>query len=383
MNLDVVIASPGLPHHGGTLKERSLGGSETAAIHVARCLAARGHTVTVFSQGGDGNVHDGVAYLPIEQFLPYINATPTDVCVVSRAIDSLRVRFNSKITCVWLHDLGLKRNTQMLCGSVWAVDAVYVLSEFHRKQVRETLGLPDPCFVTTRNGVDLSAFNGLEATPRDPWKLVYGSRPERGLENALAIMDILRKRGRPWHLVVAGYENYPPQMADFYNALWQRASQMPNVRLAGPLKQADWHRELASARAWIYPGVASEFAEISCIAAMEAMACGTPSVAVARGALPETLHMACAHLVNCEEDQTHSDTYRNAFCDALETLENDTLWRSMSFAARQRATTLDWSGVAEQWEAHWLGILQQRQSDPYRVKQHLARSGDRELGAIR
>ena len=65
MKLDVVLVSGGLPHHGGTLKERSLGGSETAAIMIAKELAKRGHHVTVGSPC-EGGVYDDVNYMPIQ-----------------------------------------------------------------------------------------------------------------------------------------------------------------------------------------------------------------------------------------------------------------------------------------------------------------------------
>ena len=51
---------PGMPFDGSTLTHSSLGGSETAALCMARELAALKHSVKVFSNCPDISSHDGV-----------------------------------------------------------------------------------------------------------------------------------------------------------------------------------------------------------------------------------------------------------------------------------------------------------------------------------
>lgn len=379
--LDVVMLSPGLPHHGGTLWERSLGGSETAAIRVAAALAKLGHRVSVFSPGHTGGVWDGVNYLPIEQFPAYVVAAPHDVTVISRAVEYYRLPVNSTLRVLWCHDLALKRNIANLAGVMWSVDAIYVVSEFMRQQYKTVNGaLPESVYLRTRNGVDLASFAPLAGVPRDPQKLVYGSRPERGLETCLAVMAVLAQNASPLRLDVAWYDNVPPQLQNYYQALWQQAAKLPNVRLLGPLKQIDWHRELATAMAMIYPGCGGDFREVSCIAAIEAMACGTPVVTCAKGALPETLHPACAEFLGDETTEVGTPGYVGQFAGAVAKVVHDpNLWRSMSFAGRQRATMFDWDGVAEQWTAHWDELLAERRAGgDFRLRRQLARSGDGE-----
>ena len=53
----------------------------------------------------------------------------------------------------------------------------------------------------------------------------------------------------------------------------------------------------------------------------------------------------------------------------------------MSFACRERASTLDWSDVAEQWEADWTRRLEERAADPYRLARHFARIGEKDAAA--
>jgi glycosyltransferase involved in cell wall biosynthesis len=380
VSLDVVLLSPGLPHHGGTLKERSLGGSETAAIMVAKHLAARGHHVTAFSPGHEGCVVDGVTWMPAGQFQIYATTTPHDVTVVSRALDAMRMPFNSSVRVLWVHDLALKRFQPQYAGVVWNLDAIYCPSAFMVRQYREVApGLPESVYMQTRNGVDLPRFLPLAEVKRDPQKLVYGSRPERGLEACLNVMEVLARKRSPLRLDVSWYDNVPDNVRPLYEALWNRARTMPNVRLLGPLRQHEWHQHLAQAQAMLYPGTPGDFREISCIAGLEAMACGTPVVAVAKGALPETLHPACAALLGDEETDPSTKEWATTFADkVVEVTSDPAVWRAMSFAARQRATMVDWSGVAEQWEADWYRRLASRQGDARRTRLHLLREGDHE-----
>ena len=388
--LDIVLASPGLPHDGNTLAQRSLGGSETAAIQIAAALRRRGHHVTVFSPcPGPMTSAEGVAYRPLEQFAAYATTTPHDVTVISRALDFGRYWFHSPVHILWCHDLALKRARDTLGGLLWNFDAVYVLSSFMRAQYREVHpGIPDAAFFVTRNGIDLAAIDaaiaGHGGLGLDRHKLVYGSRPERGLENALEVMALLGRRGSPLRLEVSGYDNTPPQMEAYYAHLRARAEQMPNVVWRGPLAQGDWYRQLATAAALLYPGVQSEFREISCLVACEAQAVGTPIVGCARGALPETVHPNAGVLLGDETADVHGAAYRAAFADAVVALTGDPArWQKASDAGRDFARTRGWAPVAEEWEAHWRTLLDCRRDDGWRIARELVRRGDlAELAAV-
>src|SRR5690606_29967739 len=60
------------------------------------------------------------------------------------------------------------------------------------------------------------------------------------------------------------------------------------IEYLGELGKPAPYRAIAEAAVMWYPGVAS-FAETSCIAAIEAQACGTPFVGSHKGALTETV----------------------------------------------------------------------------------------------
>jgi glycosyltransferase involved in cell wall biosynthesis len=397
--LDVLVVSIGLPHDSATVREQSLGGSETAAIYVAEALARHGHRVTVYSplpprqQNGQpvgDHVMHGVTWRDLNRFPGECLALPYDVAVVSRDLNLLRQPINAKLKYLWCHDLAIKRVRQHYGPTLWNTTGYYVLSGFQRQQYMDVVGLPLEQFVVTRNGIDPSSFpQGLK---RDPLKLVYGSRPERGLEAALLVMDVLRKRGSQVRLEVSGYDapGLAPQMQGYYQQLFQAAAARPNVVVRGSLTQAQWHDQLATARALLYPSCPGDFREISCVVAMEAQACGTPVVAAAKGALPETLNggslfgepSLAALLVGDETSDPHAPAYVEAFADAVERItSDDLLWARLSQQGRTNADGLTWDGVAEQWAADWAARFDAMTGDLWRMERHAVRIGDREVAA--
>ena len=95
--LNIVLYVNGMNFDGNTLKEKSLGGSETAGLCMARELAKRGHRVTMFSNTEKAGKIDGVIYQPIALFQGYASITPIDVCIVQRVPEIFANQFKSKI----------------------------------------------------------------------------------------------------------------------------------------------------------------------------------------------------------------------------------------------------------------------------------------------
>jgi glycosyltransferase involved in cell wall biosynthesis/2-polyprenyl-3-methyl-5-hydroxy-6-metoxy-1,4-benzoquinol methylase len=324
--MDVVIHSLGMPFNGETVATKSLGGSESAAYYQARELARRGNRVTVFTSCPDEGVWDGVSYhfvgavndtTPLgERFEFYARNTPHDVLIIQRHPAAFHGQFASKINIWQLHDLALYRTSAMANHQMWQVDAVTVVSDWHKKQVCEVYGF-DPEFVRiVPNGVDPELYaDGPEyaKVPREDrskpfyahealgsaihehahkFLLLYQSRPERGLEHLLrpgGIMDRLRDTNA--HLLVCTYDNHPQQMAGYYAYLKQCAEALPNVTMLPSLSKPQLAALQKSCDLLVYP---TEFEEVSCISAMEAMHAGLPMITSVVGALPETCQIVDA-----------------------------------------------------------------------------------------
>lgn len=323
----IVMHCGGLPFNGDTIKTKSLGGSETAALYVAKELAAQGHHVTIFTNSQDTGVFDGVKYewagVPDEscplgdRFTFYAENTPHDVLIIQRNPRAFERKWASKINLWWLHDLALYRTKDLVLSQMWNVDKVLCVSEYHKAQVAKVYGLPEDIIAVVNNGVDLSLYDdehhGIgaheifrRAQPNET-HLFYSSRPERGLFNLVKPDGIMeRLKDDNVHLHVCGYENTTPQMKAEYEYLWQRCDALPNVTNHGALTKHELAALQKACDAWVYP---TEFEEVSCISAMEAMAAGCAIIASDVAALSETCSESAAVLLPLKDGKSDIEVF--------------------------------------------------------------------------
>jgi len=314
--MHIVIHVGGIPFNGDTIKERSLGGSESAAYYVAKELVIKGHKVVVFTEHETGGLWDGVYYLPMglrDQKNPlgsawhfYCNNTPHDVNLIQRQPGAFSIPVQSKVNLWWAHDIALKRNADHNMAQTWGTDRILPVSNWFREQIIDCWDV-NPDFITPiHNGVDYSLFeqfklkdNSLagDAYANDdvaeyvkPITMIYSSRPERGLDRLVmpgGIMEQLLEKAPHIKLLVCGYEHPVPQLDAFYNMLKERCEELSNVEPLGQLTKHELARLMCEeVDVWAYP---TEFEEVSCITAMEAMAAGLYIMTTNTAALTETI----------------------------------------------------------------------------------------------
>jgi glycosyltransferase involved in cell wall biosynthesis len=349
--LDLVIYTEGLPFDGRTPFEKSLGGSESAVVFIARELVRRGHRVRVFCPCPRPAEYDGVAYRDFTDFPAFVESGSCDVFICCRHLRGLAAPVNSKANVMWNHDVIPKSAAGALMSLMFKVDRLLVLSEFHKGAFQRHLSVPEDRYVITRNGVDLTLIDEASSgAERDPNRLIYTSRPERGLDILLTIWPELKRRRPEVTLAIAHYENpgADAQMAEYLQTLRRTAEQLPGVALLGPLSKRDLYREIASAALMVYPAT---FPEVSCISAMEAGACGTPVVASRYAALEETVaHGQTGLLIPGDPG---GEGYQAKFVEAVVgLLEDDARRAEMGEAARRRVEErYQWRDIAREWEA--------------------------------
>lgn len=319
----IVMHCGGMPFNGKTIEESSLGGSETAAYYVAKELAAAGHRVTIFTNSEEGGVFDDVKYewagvnseaAPLgDRFTFYAENTPHDVSIIQRHPRAYERKWASKVNFWWLHDLALVRNKALAIEHLWNVDKILCVSEWHKEQVCKVWGIEKDIVAVVNNGVDSSLFRGelAQTLPEGRKNLLYSSRPERGLVNLLKVGGIMEQTPDA-HLYVCAYENKTAHMAQLYDFLYQRAEEMPNVTNLGALTKKQLADVMRQCDALVYP---TDFEEVSCITAMEAMAAGLPFISSAVAALPETCRGSGSTLIPLRADGSIDEA---AFVRALE-----------------------------------------------------------------
>ena len=377
--LDLVMLVPGLPFQGDTLAKKSLGGSETAGLCVARELAALGHRVVVFSNTDAPGIYDGVTYRHAGEFGAYATQAPHDVTVIQRAPEAFAARMASRLNVLWCHDLALLRQAAHFKAVLWNVDKVAVVSRYMAEQYREVYGVPPEVLWATRNGIDLELFDGLEGRPRDRRALMYAARPERGIDVLLRdIFPALLKEEPGLTLRVACYDNAVEHLRDFYGQVDAMIRGFGDRAVfLGPLTKRKLYEEMASAGVYVYPTPSPTmpmFREVSCLSAMEAQAAGLPFVSSRSGALPETLAEGAGALIDGEP---WTPEYRGAFCTAvLRYVRDDAAWDEASAIGRVRAQSLTWRSVAAEWSATFQRLITERNASPHRLVHHFVRRSD-------
>lgn len=388
--MNIVIISPGLEHDGNTPTQKSLGGSETAAIQLAEALVkntdsfGRKNKVLVFSPCQKPVKVNDVQYFPIQAARMNAEGADIDLLIVSRALEALQTAHNAKVCYLWCHDLALRRFGGQFRGINYQVDRVLTMSQFQAKQYGEIYGIPKEGIEVIRNGIDTTLFpENRKAKDRERGLFVYGARPERGLENLVrpgGIMEKLLEFNKDIKLAVCHYDNTTKEMEGYYGALFNRCAELPNVRLVGSLNKQQLYDLYSRAWGYIYPTpgpISKDFCEISCISAQEAAACGTPFITCEVGALPETVVPGAGVLVKGDGyDERVQDTLVG---EMLKLTQNELGWHRMSEAAYRHGMTLGWEPVATRLVGLADQIMAERTKNPVRLYKHFYRFSDIEM----
>jgi len=396
-SLDINFVCPGMPFQGDTLEsDKSLGGSETACISMARELSRRGHKVIVFSRCDTPGIYDGVDYKPFDAWPQYMTQVPFDVAVVQRTPEAFSLKLESKVNILWQHDLAQRSRAQTFNGILWNVDRVLTVSDWHRKQYAEVMGQAEDVFYATRNGIDVERIKAIPSIGRNRKVLIYTSRPERGLDILLfRIFPKMLERDPELELRIAGYDNTVPQMAAVYAGLRKRAAEFGDkVKWLGPLSKTELYRQYRQAGLYIYPtpsdgefihqvqpqidaGGVRAFREVSCITVMECAAAGLPFISSAIGALTETAIPGAGTLVDADTKALWDEDHCHRFVDAAMAIINDEeAWKTCSEIGHSQAERYSWAPVAEDWERLFHDIIAKKNASRTQLVRHFLRRSD-------
>jgi predicted SAM-dependent methyltransferase len=253
--------------------------------NMARELAKLGHRVRVYADPTKEGVYEGAEWFNKERF----QNVECDVLVVSRQASFLDEKHNvqARVQLLWCHDvcaigltpaLGLRAD-RLLALSSWHRDFLVRAHDIHPDQV-----------IVTRNGIDLDRFKA--SPPRNPYKIVNSSSPDRSWPVLLELFPKIRKYVPQAELhLFYGFENWKksaasdPLQQDLIKRLEEGVKQ-PGVHYHGRVSQERLAHEFLTAGLWAYP---TWFTETSCITAMEAQAAGLPIVTSNLAALKETV----------------------------------------------------------------------------------------------
>ncbi len=298
-----------------TLEAKGHGGSETAAIEVARWIKKKtGRRVKIFQQrSAISTMPSGVEYLPVEELKGYLNNIEPYAHIAWRHPS----RLTWAKSFIWCHDLQCPGASQ-----AQNYDKIVALSEFHKNYLIETNGVPKDKIVLGYNGINPDDFN-VEHEPRDPLKVVFSSSPDRGLVQSI---DIVKKARELSNLDIKlhcfyGTENLRKMgHTDWANAIEQKIKDNDFVVYHGMVPKKTLMKHFFESAVWLYP---ADFIESYCITAIEALACGTWPIVRDMGALKYTMKEAieknmCDVLTAEVKDEASVLTWAKALVSAIE-----------------------------------------------------------------
>jgi glycosyltransferase involved in cell wall biosynthesis len=224
------------------------------------------------------------------------------------------------------------------------------LSNFHRDNYLTRLPQLDDRAVVTRNGLDFGLMDlGAQGARKIPGKLIYASRPERGLRVLLeAIWPRLQKARPDLRLHVCGYVvddlHLDPAVKDLHARLATLVESDPAVVNLGALPKHEYYRHLAESELMVYP---STFPEVSCLAVLEAQALGTAVLTTDAYALSESVVPPEFKI----EGRPGTAPYQDRYVDkALRLLSDPELSRTLAERARQSVRDRHgWDRIAIEW----------------------------------
>lgn len=288
----IVIATGGLKFNGNTINEKALGGSETWLCYISKEFAKLGHDVRVYCSCDNPGVYDNVLYEDVSRFKDFIMTGECDIFICSRHYDLLASKLNSKLNVLVNHDI--LADHVSLVGMLWNLDMVYCLSNYHKELYLEKMKEFEKHIYLSSNGIDLSIVPTGIAKKH---KIMFTSRPERGLFNALKVYESMGDKSLEFEFC-----NYPTlndanvQEIERLCILKAKELNQKGFKVTfGQYPKAELYKHIAEAKAVYYE---TDFPEIFCISALEAQACGTVFIAPNKYAFPQT----CAYVfTDCKQ----------------------------------------------------------------------------------
>lgn len=238
-----------------------------------------------------------------------------------------------------------------LAGEAWLArvsDVVIAVSRAEARTVAERLrGAPERTVVVPP-GVDPSLFHPGRPESGPAFVLVAARlEPLKGVDLAIRAISALPGEFRPELVITGGQTAEGSGYEDELRALATDVGVADRTRFLGPVGREELATLLRNARAVLVPSHSETYGLI----ALEAAASGAPVVAAAAGGLVEAVQDGVTGvLLDTREPAVWAEAIKGILIDPVRA-------RSLSTAARARASARSWGHVASETVAAYRGLI--------------------------
>ena len=272
--LDIVFYTEGLPFDGDSPERGALGGEQSAMCFLARALAQMGHKVTAYIPCTSEAVSHGVLYKPYTMLDELIHRE-CDVYVCSRYLLTFAKPLRARVRILWLHQILIEELNEYLTFLAPKMDIIYLLSDYQHRRSVQTLPELESKMRMLKLGITHPVIEqALAKTEGKKHKIMFTSRPERGLWEALDIYEQLQDT--KLEFLICTYPFPRVDSAGSVEASCHRRIKSLVERgfpiETGMFNKADLYRHIAESKVVIYP---CNIAEVFALSSLETQACGT------------------------------------------------------------------------------------------------------------
>jgi glycosyltransferase involved in cell wall biosynthesis len=327
------------------------GGSEEAVYHMSKRLANLGWNVVVYANCGWKEKQFGkVFWKPWWSFNP---RDRQDVLIVWRHPAIYEIpKINAKKKYVWLHDI--LRPQEFTERRLNHIDKIIALSKWQRDLFPD---IPNNKFLISGNGIDLEMIKKAESKriKRNPYRLIYTSSYDRGLETLLKLFPQIRHEvpqaelhifygWNLWDRMHAGNKKMEEKKQRILRLL-----QQPGVYEHGRVPQEQILDEYLKSSILAYP---TEFGEISFITGMKAQALGCIPITTTAGCLDETIQFGLK--VDSKDIYTDTNAQKEWVEGVLNVLENPPTEKEREEMKQWAKKKFNWDNISQQWNKEFL-----------------------------
>ncbi len=309
-----------------------IGGSETAVIELTKRLVKMGWDITVFNDCGappEGLKFEGVKW---QNYWTFNIGDEFDVLWVWRLPELFDYKLKARLKILDMHDT--MTAADLTYTRVSSIDKIFVKSKFHRSLYPK---VEDSKFVIVGNGIDLEKFKQTEV--RDPFRFIYASAPNRGLDILLEMWGKI-KASLPkatLHIFYGWQTFYEIEKGNPERMMWmkhiQELMKQDGVIDHGRVDQQTLAREELKSSFWLYP---TYFPEIDCITVKEMQAAGVIPITTGYAALAENQISG----VKLEGD-VYDPEWQQKYIDTVISLPKYPV---------QDVSQFSWDNIAEVWD---------------------------------